>query len=125
MHPIRSVRSVFIISLRALTLAACAGKVPPPSISYDDGGFRQATIIPDPPKPVRIVTVPQPLPLPGQLMPPPSVSHSSDKLPPTQRVAAANRAALQEPTAHGYVNAIQVYPLPRARSTGSMPRLSR
>lgn len=110
MHPIRSVRSVFIISLPALTLAACAGKVPPPSISYDDGGFRQATIIPDPPKPVRIVTVPQPLPLPGQLMPPPSVSHSSDKLPPTQRVAAANRAALQEPTAHGYVNAIQVYP---------------
>ena len=110
MRSARSIRSVVIISLPALTLAACAGKVPPPSISYDDGGFRQATVIPDPPKPVQIVTVPQPLPLPGQLMPPPSVSHSSDKLPPMQRVAEANRAALQEPSLHGYVNAIQVYP---------------
>ncbi|HTI00677.1 MAG TPA: P-type conjugative transfer protein TrbG [Acidisoma sp.] len=107
MHPIRS---VFIISLPALMLAACAGKVSPPAISYDNGDFHQATVIPDPPKPVQIVTVPQPLPLPGQLMPPPSAEGSTDKLAPTQRVAAANKAALQEPTAHGYVNAIQVYP---------------
>jgi type IV secretion system protein VirB9 len=35
---------------------------------------------------------------------------SSDKGPPIKRVAAANKAATQEPTAYGYVNAIQVYP---------------
>ena len=38
------------------------------------------------------------------------MSHSGDKLAPTQRVAEANKAALQEPSLHGYVNAIQVYP---------------
>jgi type IV secretion system protein VirB9 len=34
----------------------------------------------------------------------------SDTRPPTIRVDAANAAALQEPTMHGYINAIQVYP---------------
>ena len=106
----RSIRSVLIVSLPALALAACAGKVPPPAIRYDNSDFRPAVLQSAPPKPVRIATAPRPLPLPGQLMPPPSVSHSGDKLAPTQRVAEANKAALQEPSLHGYVNAIQVYP---------------
>jgi type IV secretion system protein VirB9 len=50
------------------------------------------------------------LPLPGQLQPPPSTQTATDKNPPTQRVDAANKAALEEPTSHGYVNAVQVYP---------------
>ena len=33
-----------------------------------------------------------------------------DKRPPTDRVDAANKAALQEPSTHGYINAVQVYP---------------
>ncbi len=33
-----------------------------------------------------------------------------DKTPPTARVDAANKAALEEPTTHGYVNAVQIYP---------------
>jgi type IV secretion system protein VirB9 len=106
----RNFRNLLLVSIPALTLAACAGNTPPPAISYDRGDFKQAVIQPDPPKPVQIVTVPQPLPLPGQLMPPPSASSPADKSTPTQRVDAANQAALLEPTKYGYVNAIQVYP---------------
>jgi len=50
-------------------------------------------------------------PLPEPLKP--------DQRRPTMRVAAANRAALQEPSAHGYINAIQVYPY----SEGALYRL--
>lgn len=108
----RPIRSVLILSVPTLMLAACSGKTPPPDITYDDSDFKPAVIQPAPPKPVQIVTIPQPLPLPGQLMPPPSVRESSNagKLPPMSRVDAANQAALQEPTAYGYINAIQVYP---------------
>jgi P-type conjugative transfer protein TrbG len=108
---IRSVliRSVLILSVSALALAACAGKTPPPAIRYDSDSFRPAAIEADPPKPVEIVTIAEPLPLPGQLQPLPS-SSQPDKRPPTVRVEAANKAALQEPTAYGYINAVQVYP---------------
>jgi type IV secretion system protein VirB9 len=59
---------------------------------------------------VEIVAVPTPLPLPGQLQPPPS-EVKPDKRPPTDQVDAANKAALQEPSAHGCINAVQVYPI--------------
>lgn len=49
-----------------------------------------------------------PLPLPGQLLPPPSVR--AEVGPPTARVEAANRAATREPSSAGYINAVQVYP---------------
>lgn len=49
-----------------------------------------------------------PLPLPGQLLPPPSVRAEAG--PPTARVEAANRAATREPSSAGYINAVQVYP---------------
>jgi type IV secretion system protein VirB9 len=97
-----------IIILSAAALAACAGKAPPPAIAYDAADFRPAAIASEPPKPVEIVLTPQPLPLPGQLLPPPSVR--PDTRPPTARVDAANRAATREPSSAGYVNAVQVYP---------------
>ncbi|MDE2166235.1 MAG: P-type conjugative transfer protein TrbG [Alphaproteobacteria bacterium] len=106
----RTVRTALVISASALALAACAGKVPPPAISYDSGDFKQAVVEPEPPKPVKIVTLSKPLPLPGQLQPPPSDHESHDTTLPTKRVAAANKTALLEPTKHGYVNAIQIYP---------------
>lgn len=106
----RGIRAVLILSVSSIALVACAGNVPPPDISYDNGDFRQAVVEHDPPKPVRVVAIPVPLPLPGQLQPPPSMRTATDTRPPTQRVDAANRAALEEPTAHGYVNAVQVYP---------------
>lgn len=104
-----SIRSVLILSVSALALAACAGKTPPPAIAYDSDSFRPVAIEAEPPRPVEIVTLPEPLPLPGQLQPPPP-ARKPDKRPPTVRVEAANKAALQEPSAHGYINAVQVYP---------------
>lgn len=100
-------RPILILSAIALLLAACGEKTRPPEIAYDD--FEPAVAERDPPKPVEIVKVPEPVPLPGQLLPRPRPP-KADKQPPTARVTAANRAALQEPSASGYVNAVQVYP---------------
>ncbi|HVB16649.1 MAG TPA: P-type conjugative transfer protein TrbG [Stellaceae bacterium] len=105
MNPLRS-----IVTLGAvLALAACAGKTPPPAIAYDSGSFTAAVPESAPPKPVQIVKVPEPLPLPGQLQPLPT-KVKPDTRPPTDRVAAANKAALEEPSKTGYIDAIQVYP---------------
>lgn len=56
--------------------------------------------------------MPKVLPLPGQLQPEPGKGRAERKelRSPTARVDAANKAATQEPTRHGYINAIQVYP---------------
>src|SRR3546814_18990419 len=56
---------------------------------------------------IEIVETPVPLPLPGQLQPPPSVKPEAG--PPTARVDAANRAETKEPRSSGYINAGQVY----------------
>jgi type IV secretion system protein TrbG len=95
--------------LGTATLAGCSN-YKPPRISYDDTP-RPAVLLPDPPKPVDIIQVPTPLPLPGQLKPlsgahagPPEASD------PTVRVAEADAAARMQPTRAGYINAIQVYP---------------
>lgn len=96
----------FLLVLLAAALVACAAKVPPPAISYDAADFQPAAIAAEAPPPVQVVEIPTPVPLPGQLLPEPL----PDKRPPAARVAAANKAATQEPTEHGYVNAVQVYP---------------
>jgi len=100
---------VLIASASALTLSACASTTPPPVIAYDSDDFRPAKIENEPKKPVKIVQVPKVLPLLGQLQPAPGESNE-DKRPPTARVDEANKAATQEPTKYGYLNAIQVYP---------------
>lgn len=98
-----------LISVSALALSACATKQLPPTISCDTDDFKPAAIEKAPLKPVKIVEVPKVLPLPGQLMPEPE-KVAEDKRPPTTRVEDANKAATQEPTKYGYINAIQVYP---------------
>lgn len=109
--------AIFLSATALLTTAACAAKNRPPVITYDPTQFKSATVQVDPPLPVKIVAVPQPLPLPGQLQPAPSVK--TDVRPPTVRVDTANRLATREPTASGYVNAVQVYPW----SDGALYRL--
>ncbi len=95
----------------ALLLAACAATgAPPPPITYDREELKPAVPSPEPAKPVEIVTLPEPLPLPGQLQPVPKRRGQKMRLPPQARVDAANRAAAQEPTRDGYLNAVQVYP---------------
>jgi type IV secretion system protein VirB9 len=104
---IRCLSSALLVSASALALAAC-GSEPPPPIAYDSDAFKPARIEADPPKPIEVVQVPEPLPLPGQLQPPPSVG--TDKRSPEARIDAANKAALNEPSRDGFVNAVQVYP---------------
>jgi type IV secretion system protein VirB9 len=102
--------STLALTVSFLALTACSGNEKPPAISYDSGDFKPAAVQPETPKSVQIVEVPNPLPLSGQLLPPPTSHGSHEAAAPPARVEAANRAAIQEPTGHGYVNAVQVYP---------------
>jgi type IV secretion system protein VirB9 len=98
----------------ALTVAACATTVSVPEIPILDGiPFKEVIREADPKPSVRIVEVPKPLPLPGQLKPVPE--KKDDKQPkeekqPKDRIKEANADARVEPAKDGYINAIQVYP---------------
>jgi type IV secretion system protein TrbG len=107
------VRLGLIAPFCLLAVAACASQP-----TKHDTPFAQAVVMPDPPKPEKIVAVAQPLPLPGQLQPLPTAAVPEKRRPQT-RVEVANRLALQEPSSGGYVNAIQVYPY----TTGALYRL--
>ncbi|WP_066519159.1 P-type conjugative transfer protein TrbG [Sphingobium cloacae] len=102
----KAVMPALLISASAL--GACAAtsaktaNVPPLEIA--------ATPAPEPPRAVEVVTIPEPLPLPGQLKPVAAGARSSEPADPRQRVGAANAAARIQPTRDGYVNAIQQYP---------------
>lgn len=108
---IYAVRVLLLAGGSALVLSACAPQkgAPPPLIRYDTEDFAPAAAT-EPARPVEIVTIPEPLPLPGQLKPLPGAKAGSDKRPPAERVDAANQAARLEPNRHGYISAIQVYP---------------
>ena len=102
----------------ALTAAACATTVRVPEVPIVDGiPFKEAIREADPKPAVKIVEVPKPLPLPGQLKPVPEKKDKTkdDKQPkeekqPKDRVKEANAVARIEPVKDGYINAIQVYP---------------
>ncbi len=102
-------RSLILLSLPGLILAGCAEK--PPQISYDDP--QPAHLEADPPKPVEVVSIADPLPLPGQLKTTSataSTSHWSEPRDPAKRVQLANARAKIDPTHDGYMNAMQVFP---------------
>ncbi len=99
----------------SVPLAACATQVRIPEVALDAPVFAKAE-----PEPVSrfetsVVTVPEPLPLPGQLKPLP-VKPKRDKKseepekPPKDRIADANEAAKIEPGKDSTINAMQVYP---------------
>lgn len=96
-----------LVLLASTALTGCA-TFKPPQISYDDE--RPAVLEGEPPKPVKVVELPKPLPLPGQLKPLPKKHVSPEPKDPRQRVDQANTAARVQPTRSGYLNAIQVYP---------------
>ena len=57
--------------LMSAALAGCAS-FKPPQIGYDDEQPAEPAVLQgEPPKPVQVVEVPRPLPLPGQLKPAP------------------------------------------------------
>ena len=97
------------LPLILLALAGCAtqGK-PPPAISLDEPV--QAQPLPEAPKPVEVVAVPEVLPMPAQMKPVPDAKSAVEPADETVRVARANAEARIAPTREGYVNAIQVWP---------------
>ncbi len=102
----------YAFPLALLALAGCAtqGK-PPPAISLDEPV--QAELLPEPPSPVEVIAVPEPLALPAQLKPLPGTDAGKVTPEPadeTVRVSRANAEARVAPTREGYVNAIQVWP---------------
>src|SRR5262249_62213446 len=52
----------------------------------------------------------KPFPLPGKLNPQPKPAPDKKPKPPEETMSAANAAAKIEPSASGYINAMQVYP---------------
>ncbi len=100
----------FVLMFAALSGCASQSK-PPPTISLDEPV--QAQPLPEPPKPVEVVAVPEPLALPAQLKPLPELDEAAPGPEPADekvRVARANAEARIAPTREGYVNAIQVWP---------------
>ncbi|TGQ35791.1 P-type conjugative transfer protein TrbG [Mesorhizobium sp. M00.F.Ca.ET.216.01.1.1] len=102
-------RKTLAVALLSTALAGCASKkFIPPEIQYDDA--RPAVHTVDPPGPVKVVELPKPLPLPGQLKPVDSGKAKPDPTDPKQRISQANEAARMQPVRDGFVNAIQLYP---------------
>src|SRR5499427_5647602 len=100
-------RSLAFMLLMSTTLTGCA-TFKPPLIGYD--GEQPAVLETDPPKPVQVVELPKPLPLPGQLKPLPGARSAPEPRDPRQRVDLANAAARVQPSRSGYINAVQVFP---------------
>ncbi|EFI53345.1 MULTISPECIES: P-type conjugative transfer protein TrbG [Afipia] len=89
-------------------LGGCANNFVPPDINYDSAAPAKLTV--DPPAPIRIVELPKPLPLPGQLKPIEGGKPTPEAADPTVRVNQANAAARIQPVRNGFINAVQVYP---------------
>jgi type IV secretion system protein VirB9 len=94
--------------LSVTALAGCAHPFIPPDINYDNAV--PATLSVDPPSPVKIVELPKPLPLPGQLKPLDTGKPAPEAADPTVRINQANAAARIQPVRDGFINAVQVYP---------------
>ena len=106
----RAASAALLVS--ATALAGCATtSARPPAITYDDPPAEiAATLTPEAPRAVEVVTIPEPLPLPGQLMTVPDTRRPAEPTDPRQRVGAANAAARVQPVRDGFLNAIQQYP---------------
>ena len=100
-----------LVLLAALATGCGTQGKPPPLIALDEPV--QAQLLPEPPKPIEVVAVPEELPLPAQMKPLPKGGGAQSAPEPadeTARVARANAEARVAPTREGYVNAIQVWP---------------
>ncbi len=97
------------LSLVAATALAGCATWKPPEIAYDNDPV-PATLVPEPPRPVQVVEVPRPLPLPGQLQRVEARRATPEAPEPTARVNEANASARVQPVRAGFLNAVQVYP---------------
>lgn len=115
-------KSVLPLILLALTGCASQGKLPP-SISLDEPV--QAQPLPEPPAPVEVVAVPEPLALPAQLKPLPEADTAPTAPEPADekvRVSRANAEARIAPTREATSMRFRCGPSRTARSIRSMPR---
>ena len=96
----------------AAALGGCATtSAEPPVITYDDPPAEiAATLAPEPPRAVEAMTIPEPLPLPGQLKPMTEGAAAPEPADPRHRIGDANDAARMQPVRDGFLNAIQQYP---------------
>ncbi|MCA2411265.1 P-type conjugative transfer protein TrbG [Rhizobium leguminosarum] len=94
--------------LSASALVGCAKKYIPPEIDYDDAA--PAVLTADSVVPVKVVELPKPLPLPGQLKPIDGEKAKAEPVDPKARITQANEAARIQPVRDGFINAVQVYP---------------
>ena len=101
-----------ILLVSASALAGCATtSAKPPAITYDNPPVEiAATPAPETPRAVEVVTIPEPLALPGQLKPVASSAATAESTDPRRRVGTANAAARVQPVRDGFLNAIQQYP---------------
>src|SRR3546814_8064151 len=110
-HPPKSTRTATLVPYTPLSQSCPSQGKPPPTLSLDEPV--QAQPLPEPPKPVEVVSVPEPLALPAQLKALPEVDEAKSAPEPADekvRVSRANAEARIAPTREGYVNAIQVWP---------------
>ena len=95
----------------AAALGGCAESVVAPEIKLDTLDPKPARMEREIAPAVKVIEVPTPLPLPGQLKPLPKRAVVAPEAgTPAERIGAAHRAARIEPSKAGYLNAIQVYP---------------
>ncbi|MBX7484040.1 P-type conjugative transfer protein TrbG [Qipengyuania qiaonensis] len=95
----------------AVALAGCATTSDLPDFAYDDPPREiAATLSPEPPHPVQVVAIPEPLPLPGQLKSVSDDEANAELADPRRRIGDANDAARVQPVRDGFLNAIQRYP---------------
>jgi P-type conjugative transfer protein TrbG len=112
-HLSRTVLPWVLLAMLASVAGCATQSKPPPVISLDEPVVFAAKVLPEPAKPIEVVAVPAPLPLPEQMKALPTETESKlvpepadDKV----RVSRANEEARIAPTREGYVNAIQVWP---------------
>ena len=107
-----AVRSLVLLPL-CTSLSACANASWLPSFLQSEPRLQAAQLQDEPPPRIIPAAFVQSVPVTevAPIAPPKPQTKAKKKLAatPTQRVAAANSAALQEPSADGYINAIQVY----------------
>jgi len=101
---------ILMVSALALLAAGCATS-PFAGFDLDEPDFEAAYLLEDEPLPVELVTIAEPWPLPGQLMPiEDEVIARDEPASPAARIELANRTARMQPSLDGYLNAVQIYP---------------
>lgn len=104
-----SPKSLMLVAICALASGCASTGGPGLTIDYDDPKPVEAMIEPE--TPVEIITLTEPLQLPGQLKPAPAKGQAEKPiLSPLERAGQANMEARFEPEKDGYINAIHVYP---------------